>query len=684
MELGWPEALVARLAGEDHGFAVRAPRHYLQLARPNDPNDPILRQILPDPAEGADQPEEFQLDAVGDRLDDNALAPGLVHKYAGRALLVATGACATNCRFCFRRNYPYGEIGEGGPGFAAALDAVAADPDIEELILSGGDPLSLPDEVLRRLTTRAAALPQLRRLRLHTRMPVVLPDRISTELIEILLALRPLRVWVVTHFNCHQELSPEALAACGRLIDAGIPVLNQSVLLRGVNDSTDELARLCEGLVDAGIKPYYLHQLDRVVGTAHFEVPEEEARPRILALRDQISGIAVPQWVRDLPGRASKTLLPLLAGALLLGCQPPQADSEKVSSSLGGQRAADVVPRTGASLPVAPLTKVSQLLSADLDGDGQKELLAGHGDRIVWGSWPASSEAPSWSGQYRGSGMLQRWTAWDFDGDGREEVVAAFGMGRGHTEANLELILIDGGDRSTVAARIWAQRGPRTQATSIQPWPKPDGTSDIYIASFEDRFNVRGGILSLQGGEPEWLPGHRLRMGMARSVGDFDGDGQLEVAVGRLYGDTPEEDGDLRVLERDGSSRSIPTLRGIRSLSAGDVDGDGTHEILFGDGWHQNYGKLARFRPNIARWNGRTWKVDLLEERDDQYSIESIGLCRGELVAAGTTQLRRYVRDGKKWKASGEPIPSSASGAWTQLGDQLITGGRTIQRVALD
>jgi EF-P beta-lysylation protein EpmB len=322
-ELGWPSDLIARFAGANFGFETRATRHYLSLVNPGNPADPVLRQVLPDPNEGTAPPPGYSLDAVGDTLEQNAVAPGLIHKYPGRALMVVTGACAVNCRFCFRRNYPYSEINQGGAGGRAALDAVSADPSITELILSGGDPLCLPDQALGALFARIRSIPHLKRVRIHTRIPVVLPDRIDAGLLTLFKNQGPaLQLWVVTHFNCQEELAPEALAACGRLLKLGIPVLNQSVLLRGVNDTAEQQAALQEGLTDAGIKPYYLHQLDKVAGVAHFEVPQAEGERLVTQLRSRISGIAMPQWVQDLPGQPSKTPLPVARSGKMERTEP--------------------------------------------------------------------------------------------------------------------------------------------------------------------------------------------------------------------------------------------------------------------------------------------------------------------------------------------------------------------------
>ncbi|MCP4871298.1 MAG: KamA family radical SAM protein [Proteobacteria bacterium] len=292
-------AAVADAAGE---FVFRATSYYLSLADPTDPNDPILRQVLPSADELAPSPEGYRDDAVGDLDADAHPAAGLVRKYAGRALLVTTGLCAVNCRFCFRRAFPYEETREG---LAAALEVIEGDDSLSEIILSGGDPLTAPDGALRPLIERLASIPHIKRLRIHTRVPVVLPDRIDGALVALLRSTR-LRPWVVAHFNHPRELARPAAVACRRLIEAGIPVLNQGVLLRGVNDDVNVLEALHEGLVDLGVKPYYLHQLDRVTGVSHFEVPEEEGRALVEALRVRVSGIAMPTWVRDIPGEPAK------------------------------------------------------------------------------------------------------------------------------------------------------------------------------------------------------------------------------------------------------------------------------------------------------------------------------------------------------------------------------------------
>ena len=232
-------------------------------------------------------------------------APGLLTKYQGRALLVATGACAVHCRYCFRRHFPYADANPRADGWRAALAAIAADPTIDEVILSGGDPLSLSDTRLSELVAALAALPQLKRLRIHTRQPVVLPERVDAALLAWLAPLRLQKV-VVLHVNHAQELDASVADACAKLRDAGATLLNQSVLLRGVNDSVDALAALSERLFALGVLPYYLHQLDRVQGAAHFEVNDRTALALHAALTARLPGYLVPRLVREVAGAPAK------------------------------------------------------------------------------------------------------------------------------------------------------------------------------------------------------------------------------------------------------------------------------------------------------------------------------------------------------------------------------------------
>jgi EF-P beta-lysylation protein EpmB len=298
--------LAARRAGAaQRDFGLFVPRGYAARMRPGDPNDPLLRQVLPLDAE-LDAVPGFVADPVGDA--EATRSPGLLHKYEGRVLLVTTGVCAVHCRYCFRRHFPYSEGPRSLAEWQPALDEIAADPTVHEVILSGGDPLMIVDRTLAALVEEFAAIPHIRRLRVHTRLPIVIPERVTDELIDLLRGT-PLAPIVVVHANHANELDEAVLSALARFCDAGIPLLNQAVLLCGVNDTTAAQAALCEKLVDHRVLPYYLHQLDPVAGAAHFEVPIETGRRIITELRAQLPGYAVPRFVAELPGEASKTIL---------------------------------------------------------------------------------------------------------------------------------------------------------------------------------------------------------------------------------------------------------------------------------------------------------------------------------------------------------------------------------------
>lgn len=297
-------ALAARVSSTAQAqFPLRVPRGYVARMRRGDATDPLLRQVLPIEDEDRVVPG-FSLDAVGDGAAKGGT--GVLHKYEGRALLVATGSCAIHCRYCFRRHFPYAEETAAAAGWASALDYLRADPSVHEVILSGGDPLSLSTAKLAELTDVLRTLPQVTRLRIHTRLPIVLPERIDAEFLDWIGAL-PWPVVMVVHANHANEIDAGVREACAALRDRGVHLLNQAVLMRGVNDAADALVDLSEALFAAGVLPYYLHLLDRVQGTAHFEVPEAEA----LALRDAIHarlpGYLVPRLVREIAGEPGKT-----------------------------------------------------------------------------------------------------------------------------------------------------------------------------------------------------------------------------------------------------------------------------------------------------------------------------------------------------------------------------------------
>jgi EF-P beta-lysylation protein EpmB len=286
-------------------FPLRVPRGFAGRMRRGDPADPLLRQVLPAPAEDDDVPG-FTADPVGELAV--VRGDGLLVKYHGRALLVVTGACAVHCRYCFRRHFPYDEQAPGEDGLEPALAAVAADPTVDEVILSGGDPLVLADDRLARIAGRVAAIGHVRRLRIHTRLPVVLPERVDEALVAWLAAC-PLPVIVVIHANHPNEIDGDVERALATLRAAGAVLLNQAVLLAGVNDSADALVGLSQRLADCGVVPYYLHLLDRVAGAAHFEVDETRALGIIDELRGRLPGYLVPRLVREVPGAPSKVVV---------------------------------------------------------------------------------------------------------------------------------------------------------------------------------------------------------------------------------------------------------------------------------------------------------------------------------------------------------------------------------------
>ncbi len=286
-------------------FPLRVPQAYIARMRHGDYADPLLRQVLSTAAEllpangyDADPLQEAQAQRGG----------GLLQKYAHRVLLITTGACAVHCRYCFRREFPYADTLGDGVRWQSALATIAADNSIQEVILSGGDPLSLSNARLAQLFQQLASIPHVQRVRIHTRQPVVLPARVDDGLCE-LLAHQARPVVVVLHANHGNEIDAEVRAACARLRNSGAVLLNQAVLLAGVNDSVAALADLSHALWSATVLPYYLHLLDHVRGTSHFDVPEKRARELHAALQSVLPGYLLPRLVREVPGAASKTLI---------------------------------------------------------------------------------------------------------------------------------------------------------------------------------------------------------------------------------------------------------------------------------------------------------------------------------------------------------------------------------------
>lgn len=281
-------------------FPLRVPRGFVERMRPADPMDPLLLQVLPQQAENIQLPN-YSTNPLNE--EDFSPVPGVLHKYNGRVLLVVVGACGIHCRYCFRRHFPYSEHQERD--WRQAVDYIAGQPGVSEVILSGGDPLTVRDEKLAALAAELAAIPHLRRLRIHTRMPIVLPERVDDHLLSWLTGTRLNSVMVV-HSNHANEIDDNVRQALGRLRDGGVTLLNQAVILRGINDSAQALRDLCETLFEAGVLPYYLNLLDPVEGAAHFDVEVTRARELVWQLTKELPGYLVPRLVHEVPNAPAK------------------------------------------------------------------------------------------------------------------------------------------------------------------------------------------------------------------------------------------------------------------------------------------------------------------------------------------------------------------------------------------
>ncbi|MCL4135414.1 UNVERIFIED_CONTAM: hypothetical protein GTU68_062541 [Idotea baltica] len=285
-------------------FPVFVPLPFLQRIQRKNFDDPLLRQVLPISAEDETRPG-FTVDP----LEESAatLTPGLLQKYKSRVLMVTTGACAIHCRYCFRRNFPYSDSPGSMEQWLPAIEKIKSAAEINEVILSGGDPLTLVDERLISLIDAIQAIPHIKRIRFHTRLPIMIPQRITDDLIDRLQRYHGQTIFVI-HSNHANEIDDAVASSLVKLKSAGVTLLNQSVLLRGVNNDIDSLVNLSERLVDNGVLPYYLHQLDRVTGVAHFEVPRDRGIELISQMRARLPGYAVPRYVKEEPGEPSKSV----------------------------------------------------------------------------------------------------------------------------------------------------------------------------------------------------------------------------------------------------------------------------------------------------------------------------------------------------------------------------------------
>lgn len=317
-----PAELCRRLEISDENVALHpdfpmlVPEPFLQRIKPGDPMDPLLLQVLPRKEESAVNPD-FTTDPVGE--NGNLSPEGTLSKYHGRSLIVTGKACSIHCRFCFRRHLSLPGIEESSisDGFCIDPEAITArfeaDPTIHEVILSGGDPLMLSDGQLQDLIFHLDQIPGIQRIRIHTRMPIIIPQRLTKNLLSFLgnnkRHGKAAKIIIVLHVNHPNELDSNVSGSIEELIDSGCILLSQTVLLRHVNDALPVLTKLFERLVDLGVMPYYLHQLDRVAGASHFEVSTEKGCDLITQLRTRLPGYAVPRYVREIPGEPGKVVL---------------------------------------------------------------------------------------------------------------------------------------------------------------------------------------------------------------------------------------------------------------------------------------------------------------------------------------------------------------------------------------
>lgn len=287
-------------------FPMRVPRSFAARMKKGDPLDPLFLQVFPHLQEFTKQ-SGFSLDPL---QEQNNQQPGILHKYQNRLLLLVRGGCAVNCRYCFRRHFPYSDNHLNKAEWQQALSYIQDNPQIDEVIYSGGDPLMAKDDFLAWLTQQVAAIKHVRRLRIHSRLPVVIPSRITTELIQWFTETR-LKPVMILHINHANEINSSLASAIQKLKRAGVTLLNQAVLLKNINDTADAQIDLNEGLFEIGVMPYYLHVLDKVEGASHFDYPEPQAKQLMAEIIKRQPGYLVPKLVREIGGQPGKTPLDL-------------------------------------------------------------------------------------------------------------------------------------------------------------------------------------------------------------------------------------------------------------------------------------------------------------------------------------------------------------------------------------
>ncbi len=302
--LGLPTHLADQGKEAQQSFKLLAPHPYLSRIEYGNPNDPLLLQILPSALE-----TKSVIGYTKDPLEEADHSPqkAIVHKYKRRLLVITTGTCAVNCRYCFRRHFPYGDNQLAQAEWQSVVDYLHTHPDINEVILSGGDPLMMKDALLVKKVAQLEALPQIKRLRIHSRLPVVIPARVTNDMIDWIQATR-LDIIMVWHINHANEVDAEVANAAYRLKKAGVTLLNQGVILKGVNDSVDAQVNLSEAVFSAGILPYYMFTLDPVEGAAHFDLSVEEAQKLMGKVAAELPGYLVPKLAKEIPGKTSKTI----------------------------------------------------------------------------------------------------------------------------------------------------------------------------------------------------------------------------------------------------------------------------------------------------------------------------------------------------------------------------------------
>lgn len=299
------EDILSSMMGGHSLFPIKIPRTLLNRIERGNPDDPVLRQFLPLSAE-LETKAGYSTDPLAEKRANPA--PGLLHKFTHRVLLTVTQHCAVHCRYCFRRHFNYAANTPSRQDWQEAFDYIAQDTQIEEVILSGGDPLSLPDAYLSHFIERMASIPHVQTLRIHTRVPVMIPQRITESLLDTLTHHR-LHTVMVLHCNHANELNDDVQLACELMKSRGIVLLNQAVLLRGINDTLEAQVALNQNLFNIGVLPYYLHAFDPIQGAHHYDVPDHEAIALMRVLRDRLPGYCVPRLVRELAGAGSKVIL---------------------------------------------------------------------------------------------------------------------------------------------------------------------------------------------------------------------------------------------------------------------------------------------------------------------------------------------------------------------------------------